>query len=352
MGRVGRIQPGHAFFLYTENTFNSLEKEQIPVIYTSDAASFILKLYQIDSKIDNIKLIDNISIYSKMAANDKLFNLGLIDYNSEGQLEINEFGKIINSILLTFKDDLRLEIIKMILSGFAFGVSLFDLITIAAFLPISQKSFDMIPIESYAQILRQYAPPFLIKDNMSDQQLVLKYKLLLSSDFIEPLILFYAFMNNIKDAKNWANKMHIPYGMLLSVASNREEIIDQLLSAGVDLKHGTSLFDTPENLFIQQITNIKHCIYEGFKLNIVTWSEAKKTYLHGIYNDLFILSPIPCKFYNTVEKELLSQNTRPMTFITSEFKFKINNKYNKYDIEPYKIDTLDGFIVYDPNLLI
>lgn len=96
MGRTGRTQPGTCYHLYTEDTFNTMERFPQPDIRTSDITSECLKLMNLEVGDTTEKLVSIFmkfiepprEIYIRFAI-EKLRNLDLIKSN-----KLTELGKL------------------------------------------------------------------------------------------------------------------------------------------------------------------------------------------------------------------------------------------------------------------
>ena len=176
-GRVGRVKPGVYYAMYSEKTYNSMNDMTVPDIFISDLSNFILNilcfrfnnayknnLLEFDDpkftkelkKIDKtefikdygkhdilkqLHLVKKINVYnmdffdtpsysSISAALEKLFVLGFITQSNVP----TPIGILTNKIRM-----IPVEHIRILVSGYKYGVNIMDLITLIALINTPSK---------------------------------------------------------------------------------------------------------------------------------------------------------------------------------------------------------------------
>ncbi|MCK4967709.1 MAG: DEAD/DEAH box helicase [Candidatus Aenigmarchaeota archaeon] len=295
MGRAGRKNPGEFHPIYTQNVLSNLQANEIPEIYNTDISTLMLDMYSIastDTKdgvfdINNLDLIDQPTRDSVRHANDLLFSLGMIT-TLDDKVVVSEIGVIVNKLLFMPNDDIRIPAARMVLAGFAWNVSIVDLITIIAFLDVKEKSY--MPAKNLIDILRTSGPAYLMQD--TSERSLWKFKTIICDEFIEPLFVFSAFKANImKQPQKWCIENGINYKAMIEIAKIRDNIIEQFLGLNINVFVGISILDMLEEDFMEGLVNLKQCIYEGFKMNLCQWDDQKNGYVQVIHSDLMLKMP-------------------------------------------------------------
>ncbi len=382
-GRCGRLFDGVFYPMYSEETYNSLNKQQLPdIITSSDEYNLVhLLFYRMldnDFKIDELNLLDKPSQETFIGSNIIATMLGFIDYNCK----LTELGKIAARF-----SSIPMESAKIIFSGFAYNVAITDLITIAAIMQVpngflfmrdymykrfmeENREMANLNIPCNAHIMESILPQYLVdiigggkvKEMSSDQDsdnYYYRYKLIICDDFIESLLAFESFnkqimiMKNNKNITEWCQKKCLNFGTLSTIYDIRERIIDDLLSEGIDIFYNNShrLIDQPIDLFIPTIINIKKCLYEGLKCNLITYDFNKKTYktLQGLHIDIEN-SILSTQLQNKLRSfKVLSGDVQPKFILTDGI---ILSSIQGNDTIMYKLNTnyisiLDGFVYPD-----
>lgn len=341
-GRVGRKFPGEYYPMCTEQIYNKLIKDQIPEIYKTDLCRVIL------SEVENymgLDLLDPPSTDSIKHALNKLYCLGCITYSADAKPIITEMGQIVNKLLFIHHDEIRVELVRMVLCGFAFNTNVVDLATIAAF--ASFKSVMPDNAEKQFAILRDVLPPFFICD--TPEQTIYKFKIIICDDLIEPLFFFKAALDNLRTLKEWCVQNEINYSLLLEILGARDEIIDQFLGVGIDVfAPGPSLYSALEDDFMEELAKIKRCIYEGFKMNLVQWDG--RNYKHPQY-DYIAYPPNKSKQWKKIAELFDNGVVIPKNIVPCELLVKQNLNSPLYSVQCSKYSVMDGFVVPDESLM-
>ena len=372
-GRVGRLFDGVFYPTYTEESYNLLDKQQLPEIFTSsNEYNYVhLVFHKILGKleIDKLNLLDPPSIETFINANSIATLLGFIDNNSL----LTNLGKIASKF-----SSISMEHAKIIFSGFINNVAILDLVTICALMKSDKERLFMtfrkykkhmeennleynksIPCcDGYA--LHESLPKFIMEG--STDEYYYKYKLLICDEFIESLFIFESFINIIMKYKDvelvemWCMDNCLNFSELQTVYYNRESIIDELLASGIDILYNNEfrIIHQDEIKFMESLINIKKCIYEGLKNNIIIYDEDTKFY-KSLKGDLRII--VNSSILNTqLQNKLYAAGTitdyiTPKYMITDRFIISQNmSEEIMYSINTNYISILDGYIY--PDLLL
>jgi len=378
-GRAGRKFRGVFYPLYPLEIYNSLPELQYPQILIQDVSGIMLAIIVEQLKVKkytnadvgfrtaDIDMIDIPTPDALKMAMRKLYTLGYIspiapaydgtleiatttpdiDYN--GKFGITALGK--TAYLLNMPP----EHSRMILASYSWDAHVLDMITIAAYLTVSGRNF----------VKREETPTRLAINWLAVYKLGLpdyftthglyKTRLIIADDFIDGLILFNAIKrvitNNPTDLKKWCNINNIAFATVLDFIGARESIIEQMLSNGFSLFKGSvQLKNVPQDEFMDTITRIKHCIYDGYRNNILVLE-------NGSYKRLGSTVTKPKIFEETVElaaedaKHGYVRDLLPTTILYDELGLKLNRKTNVFEIMTGRISTMDGFVSTDPDFI-
>lgn len=293
-GRVGRIQNGFFYGLYSKETFDSLQDIQYPEMITSDMTTPILNIlcsddtktgFEILKKIDTMEKIPDIVISSCM---NKLVNYGLVD----NKLSPTDMGKIVNKIRM-----LSLENILLILHK-SKTVSTLDMITMSSYLSLGKQSIT-------TKKFKFFQSNVLTRD----------IKKLLKCEWLEFLIIFQEFKNTLKESKGDINKViefcdkislsfdsminfvEYRYDIILDIHSTAEIIfsddksneIENLYSMAVkinEIEKDSILHKSYIKEFRTKISDLKKVLYNSYKLNLAVCIDTNT--FKCLYNDLIV----------------------------------------------------------------
>ncbi len=268
-GRVGRIQEGSFYGLYSKETFDSLQEIQYPEMITNDMTIPVLNILCSDPSkpgneiIDEIDMMDKIPDISISNSIYRLHSYGLVDDN----LKPTSLGLFANKIRM-----LSIENIMLILcSGFHTDIML-DMITLSAYLTIGKQGIT----ESK---FKYFQMPELSR----------KVKSIIKCDFIEFLVFFQLFKQSMKQNITDVNKTmafcsdnKISFNSMISFIEFRDDIILDIHSTlGIYYKAGNGSSyvvdiiskinnNAPgaEEEFTEYINNLKQIIYYAYRKNI------------------------------------------------------------------------------------
>lgn len=161
-------------------------------------------------------------------------------------------------------------------------------------------------------------------------------------------------MMNITNIYKWSSLYGISISFITTVLSNRDDIINQLLSININpFTSNIQLFDNVnEQSFMNSLVNIKRCIWEGFKMNLFIWNSKDCNYRHYRYGKHIILNKISLlnsDTYKQLEKLYYNPNFRPKNILVYSLLYKEDQNSIVYNLSSSKISILDGFVQYDPN---
>jgi len=388
-GRVGRVQPGVWHGMYTEKTFNELQIDSYPNIYVEE---FTLSLLSILSKVivsivekdeemrfleieeinfnnlskldlSNLDLLSNPSIDTLDNCLNKLYIMGAIYSNNY----ITPMGYMFLKLR-----KLNIECMRMLLTSFIYDdINYLDIVTIVSYLTIGKKNV-------VDNKFRNWNINFINnKDKCIDYYNYnkLKNRLYISCEFIEFLLVFKQFTkllseNKIETVKEWCAINKILFSGMMTIIQMRDDIIKELLfncglnpfkNSSIDIlelleidhhiqkkniKGGKST-KSDFNTSIQYISKIKHCIYEGFKLNLAKLNEdgeyesINEHVIINIKSSLTNNLPIP-------QDGEQFQQMKPKYIIYSNILLSYNKNINSYEFNAGDcISILDGYVNYD-----
>jgi HrpA-like RNA helicase len=388
-GRTGRKSPGVWYPMYTEELFNSLINDQFPDIITKEITENLLSaiIQETGSVVDKYdktlsfinKLgfsLSSLDVMGYPAADsldyclEKLFILGFITHTENIKPSISAVVPTKLGMFANKFRKLRLESIKMIMAGYYYKANILDLITIAIFLEANKwEDFSFSKLKSHKP-----RNPLGVSDMESDMY----YKIFWADDFIECLWIWYDFMEvldkinptsknkaGIGYAKKWCNDNRLNYEGLLMLIQNRDELIDLMINIGVNpfynglgLKRGSynlkEILKKDLNFGMREISKIKSCIYEGYKLNTATFDKSRNQYvtdwkkqpIDTIDSKLIRVIPV-----SPQEKDV--RQSQPNHIVVSRLMIMSNvrnrNIYSLVCNSP--ISVLDGFVDVDDGIL-
>lgn len=430
-GRVGRKAPGTCYVVYTKNTFENMQEDQYPDIVkdeiTLDLLSILIKEVDPENKVNELDLYTlfnveqhNADLQTKGPGSStkktkplgedfvekinktkiNIFNLDLLDlpsadslhYSMEklytlGAINKNSIPTLLGFIINKFRF-IRIESIKMILSGYAWQASIEDLITMAAFLESSKEEiFSEELSDNYKSALEQGKfTLFGVKKVVNYSEF--KSDLYVSDDFIKYILIFNEFQKNLSEIsiknlnlenetestdtkvgnkeksadendqnivemlQEWGNEYGINVKGLLNVLEVRESIISSMIMIGLNpFENNSSRFANVVNSFSDQeklkyVCNIKQCIFEGYKHNMAVWNSVdkryytRKTHLPLQITNEYILSKIDIYKFG---------DTNPKYIVYDKLMYFLNTKTNLYEPKVTHVSVLDGYITVDPN---
>jgi hypothetical protein len=308
---------------------------------------------------------------------EKLYTIGFISTTApawdpdQKVLLVNELGERfsltkLGSIAEAFSLMVP-ESARMILAAYSWGASVLDLVTIAAYMTIDSRFFVAAqPVDpsgkpppkigiNWTQVYKMGLPGF-----WSSSSILYKTRLLIADDFINGLILFNAVKRIIgegdsktavTDLRAWCQQNNIAYEQILTFIQTRDDIIDQMLTAELDLftNEEFSLNNSSADDIMNTITKIKHCIYDGYRGNVLVRDGEKYKTLNG----LEVLKP---KIFQDDEKAQIEKSEYgfaleaiPSVLVYNSLALKANRKTSMYEAITDRVSSLDSWVSFDPD---
>ena len=332
-GRVGRKSPGNWYPCYTEKVFKNLDEDQFAEILKTDITPHILNiiLTETETQLISTKEVnldeykqDKTTFMTNYITDQDVYTLRCVkplNFSAIDLLEIPAADSLIYSFEklygLGFIDSqynpttlglyskgfskITIENIKMILSGYAYGANILDLITITAFITVSKRFF-------YA---KKYKPINVLKPKVDDKEYEFYYRTIIGDQFIEYVLiwdLYSEFLNDMMEGirkkakknqpyifsvqkiKDWCDERQLQYEGLIMITTVRNELIASIISMGLNpYYNGMALENGEYNLLkllknnledgVVEIKKIKKCILDGYKFNMVVWDDTSKKYI-------------------------------------------------------------------------
>jgi len=332
-GRVGRKSPGYWYPCYTEKVFNNLLEDQFAKILTDDITTHLLNIIVTETESvlvlkEDVSLNEytsekNFFATNYLSSSDQYFlrhikplNLSSVDlfempagesliYSLEKLYGLGFIDSKYNPTILGMYSKgfskLSVEVIKMILSGYAHGANILDLLTISAFLIAQPRNV----------LSKNYKPINVLNPKVSDKDYDFYYKIIIGDQFIEYVLIwemYSAFLNNImtgirkKSSKGqqyvfsiasieqWCLDHKIEYSGINTVSTIRDELIADFIRLGLNpYYNGMGLERGAYNLRnillnnlddgLSEIKKIKRCVLDGYKLNLLIWDDVSKKYI-------------------------------------------------------------------------
>jgi superfamily II DNA/RNA helicase len=336
MGRVGRQFDGDYYPLLTKETYESIPEYELPAIHKSDLTRMMLSLFCARERHQTIigsdakttedhlappLLLDPLPTQAVVMAIRKLDYLGLL---------YTPLMQIANRI-----DAETVESTKMILSGYAWRVSLSDLATIATFAHVRRADYiaDR-PSKEYGVFDMANA----VHDLMGDSEVVTS---LFSDGFLEPLIverLFVAIMSkgSLADGMQTLERRGIKVLRFTELLTKRDELLDRITELGMQevwpsftLPFLSNSREVDVPAVVDFVTRCKRCVWEGYKMNLVSEEHGQLVNRYGIVANV------------TAKMGMRVQSRR---FLYPECNARMDSKSGlNYVVTLDKICPLDGF---------
>ncbi len=377
VGRAGRLAPGIAYPLYTEATYNALIKDEYPDIIKSNITGHLLNLivkicdpksygnqhstwdllcgpigqdlkymeYIQETKF-NIYEYDLMDLPSADAINgaiNKLFILGAISSNCTP----TKIGLIMNRFGL-----LSIEASRLILSGYAWGAPIIDLIVIGCLVSFI-KSNDLYSRrgEPYNKKIREG-----VFNLFSSKSSYLKTQLTLCCDLLMFVVVWSEFQKyssrhlNDNDIHiiDWCKEHGLNYDVLSEMITYRDDTVEMLSKIGLDpyANFNSSYMMTDSMNIDNWIRVMKQCIFEGFKCNIAVWDTTARCYTSKMGR---LKLPIEREWITPLSDIISYNSENPKYILYTDIIYKQKFADNTYDANISYVSALSGFIQFDPD---
>lgn len=389
-GRAGRKFRGVFYPLYPQYIYEKLPELQLPQILIEDISEIMidiigeqLKFKRLNGENDpqfSLEDIDMVDVPSPDAISsglEKLYTLGFLSpIAPKWDIDIKEiisgdYGKRFSltklGALASLFNMISPESIRAILAAYSWGCSILDIVTIIAYLTMDGKSFVSVPESTdgsppkkvninWNDVYKNGLPGFITSSGM-----IYKMRLLISDEFIDGLILFNAIKyiisgsepkSTINNLQSWCSKNNISYKGALEFIRKRDELIEQMLMAGFELFawETESILNSDSSSFMNIITKLKYCIYDGYRNNMLIRDGTVYKTLSG----LVVNTP---KLFKEDEINLAEREeygfileVLPSAVVYHGLELKYNRKTFLFEIIADKISSLDSFVSWDPEL--
>lgn len=297
-GRAGRLFPGDFYPLYTRNVFDSLERLQLPDIYTLGPASVHLAAIQEQQRqklrtgqtpefrIEDVALLDPPAPEAFLAANAVAVALGfvsaraaLLDRWPPEPLDMRGgptgsgaervalgYGLTPLGHLAAGFSRTPMEGVRILLAGYIWDAAASDLATLVALLGSGsvwarepQAKAGNLP--AGAEALRAALPPYLVQRTggqgvaggaagaagraalppAESEMFYFRARLLLADDFVEVLLVYDAFVRRVEGAgadlgavANWCGGVGLDFAALVELTRRRETVQEEMVMNGLN----------------------------------------------------------------------------------------------------------------------
>jgi HrpA-like RNA helicase len=377
VGRAGRLAPGVAYPLYTEETYNKFIKEEYPDIIKSNINGHLLNLIvkicdpqglcnqhstwdllcgqigkdlkfmetNADTKF-NIYEYDLMDLPSADAINgaiNRLYILGALTSNCTP----TPIGLIMNRFGL-----LSIEASKIILAGYAWKAPIIDLIIIGCLVSFINAN-DLYSRRGDPYNRKLHEGVFNI---FGSKNSYLKTQLMLCCDLLMFVIVWSEFQKYSSRYLNdndihiieWCKEHGLEYGVLSEMISYRDDTIEMLSKIGLDpyANFNSSYLMTDSMNIDHWIQVMKQCIFEGFKCNIAVWDTALKCYTtkHGRLS-----IPVNREWIAPMADIMTYNSSNPKYILYTDILFRQKFMDNTYDSTVNYVSAISGFIPFDPD---
>jgi len=395
-GRAGRKFRGMFWPLYPKYIYNLLQPVQFPKILTEDVGIIIIDIIReqlrskrlmhlpIEFDMNDVDMIDAPTPDALSAAVEKMYSLGfispvappwteekeemlsapLLDLLSPGGPVIR-YGLTRMGVLASYFSMMPPESVRMILSAYFWGVNIDDIVSIAAYLEVGSQSFASAAIADDESEIVKSAPPPPIKwdeiytssfKNLARDLPYEKFRLLCADSFMDGCLLYGAIYQALPGAhyKVYLEKLaaaaNISHAGIINFIKARDRILNQMIAAGFKINTAyRCLHQVPTHEFIDAITKIKHCVYDGFRNNIITLQKGDG----GIYKTLNGLEVKKPAFFADIPADK-KPDIEPQKIIYRNIAMKWNMKTEIYEliVDSGPLCVLDGFVSTDDSFVI
>ena len=333
-GRAGRLFPGDFYPLYTRADHAALEAQQLPDIITQGVAECYLAVVSeqqrqklrtgrpAEFRAEDMTLLDPPPPEAFLTANATAVALGFVSARaplprvwppaeltdavlaapSEGPLTLARgYGlTALGHVAATFSRT-TMEGVRVILSGYVWGVAAPDLVTAVAMFgtavtdllagrgrPAKGAAPGTLPPGAAA--LRAALPAFLalrvgggvtgILPPGEAEAFYYRARLIIADDFAEAILIFDAFAHMIDASQgdtaaaiSWCADLGLNFEALLEIARRREIVIEEMIVAGLNpfRAAGRRLATLGVDEFTGGVRALKHCLYAGLRARLIRW---------------------------------------------------------------------------------
>jgi hypothetical protein len=242
------------------------------------------------------------------------------------------------------------ESIRMVFAAYSWDVDIAEIITICAYIEIDpQKSLPRTINGKRATVDWN-----IIYKDAFPQIETQSLRIITMDEFIDGLALFNAVRNIVRDDKplnklvSWCEKVGLSYEVIVGFITSRDELIDHFLSNefSVNLRV-PKLAEAPAENYMEVVTRIKHCIYDGYRCDLLVMGED------GKYKSSTGISVNTPKFLAAKYKNIeMRGRVKPRYLIAQSIGVKYNRDVDIYEATPGLVSVMDGFVAVDLDFTI
>jgi hypothetical protein len=270
--------------------------------------------------------------------------------DNKPRVGLTRLGRLVENI--SFMGSQKYEKLRMCLASYTWEHSMLDLIGIAAYLNVgslASRNDSGQPDEiDWKVIYTRGLPKFASVYGAMNTP---KAKIIIADGFIEGLFILNALpLNtpNVKDSlahiKALCDETNLSFKSVITLLATREEIITSMLAANIDVfrhRHRT-IANTDPTSFMDAVVRIKHCIYDGFRENLLV--DGGDCYITK--TGLKVKTP-PLYQIKSPDQSPMAL-LRPKYILTDELDVKLNMKTMvEYNVKCKKVSVMDGFVAVD-----
>ncbi|CAO3628301.1 unnamed protein product [Mucor hiemalis] len=236
-GRAGRVKPGKAFRLYTEETYNSLRDTSIPEIQRSNLAPIILQLKALG--IDNVLRFDFITpppAELMTRALELLYSLKALDGVGRRTIPLGVQ-------LAEFPVDPMLG--KILLASKEFGCS-HEIVTIAAM--VSVQNIFINPPKVPKEIIQEARRKFWVEEG----------------DSLTLINVYNAFINKGNKSGKWCHDRYLNFKALSRAMAIRLQLMKYLKRFDIPLVSASSKYPKTAEGLLEASRDVRKCITSGY----------------------------------------------------------------------------------------
>ena len=194
-----------------------------------------------------------------------------------------------------------------------------------------------------------------------------KAKLLVGCEFLELLLLYQRFTyqfnqtRDINKIRTWCDEKGIIFGSMIKLSETIEEVLWEIMNQmninPMHYNNDSDLYatlkrtnDTSETDLIDLVCKYKSCIYEGYKMNLITWDEQKS----GYFNRYGIKINVESKLVSPLSFQKIGapfEQNRPHILLYKNLLLK-KGQNSPFEWFADTVTVLDGFVTVDTELIL
>jgi hypothetical protein len=363
-GRTGRDLEGQAYICYSKETYDLLDPVDQADFIRRDFATEFISLYKRGT--DFGALINAPPHELRYNIQDRAFYLGLITSpayhpnnppNADVKVEI--ISNTVKPIIrppeyigeITLLGDLMgaltsapIEAIKTILCGYAYDICVSDLITIVA-------ASSILRIKTNLQIADQAISAAIRLELYMFGHNAASDSVMCDESFVTSIVRNKRAVYLTEDVL--ANILDMRYRIVQNFAANNLAIynVPSQLHLLRDIELGIEAL-SPTSSATSALAGYKRCIYEGYKLNLITrnhCSGGAPISYKNIFGHIVTVDDV----FDTITQRTshaigITECDYPIYFCAKQFEIK-KNMVGKYELCAICVSAMDGFVEVDPN---